>query len=437
MYIVEGLSIHFMVIGTIQIVVLFALSRRHLFHWRSAGFWAWSAISLYFLVTPAIQLHGNLYYLESYLRLTEGLPRMLWVTLCVAMGISVFFLAYFLTKPGHPNLGLPQETWPPGAWIVIMVALLGVAYSLVYYRGALGYDMPTYVIEKGRYVEGTTGYGTVMHTFGLVPLVLLFLRRSTRLLGIALVGVFLWGRLDDIMERSTSVSLLLAISIADTYRRRRPWPHWAFIVIALLFTLFIQARGHMTFTEFQASGASIVKQSRFEVAKGEGAVMLSTLYTKTYIYDKAGYTYGMHIISKVLFGALPRKYFPWKSWIEDTYGTVDYSSIYGSETLYGAKSTVIGDLYSCGSLIAITIGMPILGFFSRKLDGFLSPQSPLAIRALGVCWLSTFWLSFGSGITWAFCGIYLIAIPFLGIVLLARVLSPKVPHREVRLVNAR
>jgi hypothetical protein len=437
MYIVEGLTIHFMVIGVIQAIVLFALYKRQLFNWRSAGLWAWCAISLYFLVTPAIQLYGNLYYMEAYLRFTEGLPRMLWVTLCIAMGISVFFLAYFLAKPGHPNLGLPQETLPPGAWIVIILALLGVAYSLIYYRGAFGYDMPTYVIENGRYVEGGTGYGTVMHTFVLFPLILLFSRRSTRLLALALVGVFLWGRLDDIMERSTSVSLLLAISMADTYRRRRPWPHWAFIVIALLFTLFIQARGHMTFTEFQKSSGSIVQKSRSEVAKGEGAVMLSTLYVKTYLHDRVGYTYGIHLVSRLLFGALPRSYFPWKSWLEDTYGTVDYSSVYGSETMYGAKSTVIGDIYSCGGLIAIIIGMPILGLLSRKLDGFLSPQSPLAVRALGVCWLSTFWLSFGSGIAWAFCGIYLISVPFLGMVLVARVLYPKVPHREVRLLNAR
>lgn len=437
MYIAEGLTIHFMAIGTVQALMLLALYKRQLFHWRSAGFWAWCAFSLYFLVTPAIQLNGNLYYLANYLRFTEGLPRMLWVTLCVAMGIAFFFLAYFNSKPGYPNCGLPQETWPPGTWFIIILALVGVAYSLIVYRGAFGYEMPTYVIENGRYVEGTTGYGTVMHTFVLFPLILLVSRRSTRLLGFALAGVFLWSRLDDTMERSTSVTLLVAISVADTYFRRRPWPRWPFIAIALLFTLFIQARGHTTFTQFRESGMSIKQESRTDIAKGEGAVMLSTLYMKTYLYDKAGYSYGIPIISNLVFGALPRKYFPWKSWLEDEYGRVDLSGIYGSETLYGAKDTVIGDLYSCGGLIAIIIGMPILGWLSRKLDGFLSPQSPLAIRAIGICWLSTYWLSFGSNISWAFCGIYLISVPFVGMLLISRLLFPKAAPRGGRLIIAR
>ncbi|MFI5329509.1 MAG: hypothetical protein ACHQ2F_00520 [Desulfobaccales bacterium] len=415
-------------------MVMLVLSRRHLFHYRSAGFWAWCAVSLYFLVTPAIQLNGDLSYLETRLALTEGLPRMEWVTLCVAMGIAVFFLAYFVTKPGHPNFGLTQETWPTGTWIIIILAMLSAAYSLIIFRGAFGYETPAYTIVNGRYVQGDTGYGTVMHTFALFPIVLLFSRRSTRLLGVALVGLFIWGRLEDTMDRATSVSLLLAISIADTYRRRRRWPHWAFIVIALLFTLFIQARGHTGFAQFRESGRSIVSASEEEVARGEGAVMLSTLYLKTYLADNGGYTYGLNIISQSLFGALPRKYFPWKSWLEDEYGKVDLSQVYGSEFLTGAKHTVIGDLYGCGSIIAIIIGMPILGFLTRKLDGFLSPQSPMLVRTMGICWASTLWLSFGSGVSWAFCQVYLYAVPFVAIVLLTYVLSPKTTHRGVRVL---
>jgi hypothetical protein len=429
MYITEGLIFHFMVMSILVVIIALTLHRKHLLHWRSAGFWALSAIMLYFVITPGIQeLGGDRYYLETRLAMTEGLPRMLWVTLCVAVGIAVFYLAYFNTKPGRPNFGLPLQTWPHGAWIIVLLCLLAAGYSLAAYRGIMDAgETQQITIVAGKFTGETTGYVTVMHIFASVPIILLIFRRSTRLLGIAILGMYLGARLQDIYDRTSAVSLMLAISIMDTYRKNRKWPSIWWLGVVLIFTLVVQARGHQSMTRFVERGQErqALEITQEEVRRGEGASMLATLYLKTYVQDKAGYSYGVPIISGVLFGALPRKYFPWKDWMVEEYAYGDISNVYGSELMSGAKHTVIGDLYGSGGIIAIFLGMPLLGFLTRKLDGFLSPQSPLVVRALGSTWLGTYWMMFGSALTWSFAGLYLSAVPFLAILFMNMVLTPK------------
>ena len=58
-----------------------------------------------------------------------------------------------------------------------------------------------------------------------------------------------------------------------------------------------------------------MENQRNEVRKADGAVMLSSLYLSSYLNDRDGYTYGLPLVSGLLFGALPRKYFPWKDWL--------------------------------------------------------------------------------------------------------------------------
>jgi hypothetical protein len=428
MYITEGLTVHFLVMGSLLAFIALQLRHHHLFHWRSAGFWAWSAIALYFFITPLIQHLDDPYYLETRLALTEGLWRMVWITVCVAVGTAVFFLAYFNTRPGHPNFGLPQETWPRGAWIVIILGLVGAAYSLGTYRGVMGLgDTAQATIQGGKFVGDTMGYTTVMHTFASIPIVLLLVRRSTRVLGLAILGFYLAGRLEDAHDRASAVSLLLAISIISTYRRKRPWPAAWLVAGAVAFTLLVHARGHQSLSSFleEGHGGQALKISREEVGRGEGASMLASFYIKSYLHDKAGYTYGVPVVSGMLFGALPRKYFPWKDWMVEAYSHRDLADSYGSDMLYGSKSSVIGDLYGAGGMIGIFLGMPLVGFLTRKLDGFLSPQAPLAVRVLGSVWLGSYWLMFGSSLTWAFGAVYLTGIPFIALVLISRFLSPK------------
>ena len=90
----------------------------------------------------------------------------------------------------------------------------------------------------------------------------------------------------------------------------------------------------------------------------------------------------------------------------------------------GAKDTVIGDLYSYGSLLAILLGMPFLGFLTRKLDGWLAPEAPVAVRALGYVWLGYYFMIYASNLTWGAACLYMNGIPFLGVVLCAKFFGP-------------
>ena len=103
----------------------------------------------------------------------------------------------------------------------------------------------------------------------------------------------------------------------------------------------------------------------------------------------------------------------------------DLMDVYGSDMLYGAKGSVIADLYGAGGIVGIFLGMPLLGFLTRKLDGFLSPQAPLAVRIMGGVWLGSYWMMFGSSLVWIFGSAYLSAIPFIALVIISRILSPK------------
>lgn len=419
-YIPEGLLLHLLVIGTVLTLIFFRLYRRHLFHYLSAGFWAWAAFALYFFITPLVQFIGNPYFVETRIVLTEGLPRMVWVTFFVAVGIATFFWGYFRTQPGKPRFGLDQQALPRGTWIVIILALLAAGYALITYRGAFGTERAQYEVVQSKHVGDVTGYETILYYFANFPIILLLFHRKTRIIGLALLGLMLVGKLGDKSDRASAVSLFLAATMALTTLRRRKWPPIRWVVVVLIFTLLMHARGHMSITEFQESGRMTLAYSRYEVNRGEGAVMLSTLYLKSYIHDQAGYTYGVPFASAVLFGALPRKYFPWKDWLVEGRFNAVHRAFALEPLMYGGKSTIIGDLYGFGGVFAVAIGMFIIGFLVRKLDGWLTPQAPLAVRVLGIVWLSSFWIMFGSSLLWCAGGLYINAVPFVGVVLCSK-----------------
>jgi hypothetical protein len=421
-YIPNGLLIHFLTIGTILLLIYLILRREHLFHWLSTGFWAWTAFTFYFFIAPLIQYWGDPHYMEIYLAPTEGLPRMIWVTWCVAVGIAMFFWAYFRSRPAIRRYGLNQESWPTGTWMIIILSLAGAAYTLVVYRGAFGFEMTQVDIEgSSKFVGKVTGYEYGLNLCASFPIILLTLRRSTRVLGLACAGIMVLGKINDRFDRATAVSIFIGISMVLTLVRRSKWPSRLLIVCILLLTMFLQARGHYSYTEFRESGKMTVATSRGEVKKAEGAVMLSMFYLKSYLHDKVGYTYGIPLVSAVAFGALPRKYFPWKDWMVETYLS-KINRAFGLETImFGSKSTVIGDLYGFGGIFAIAGGMFILGFLTRKLDGWLAPQAPTGIRAMGIVWLSYLWMILGSALLWTATLMFLTIIPFVAVVLCAKV----------------
>jgi hypothetical protein len=433
-YVASGILIHSLIIGVLLGMILLALQRRGLCHWLSYGFWSWASFSLYFFITPLIQYYGDPFYLVTRLAVTEGLLRMVWVTFCVAVGIAVFFFAYFRTAPSSSSLGLSQD-WPPGTWLVISLALAGAAYSLIYFRGAFGLEQVPTEIKGGKYVGQVMGYQAVMHHFANFPIILLLLRRSTRWLGVILTGIILLARFEDAWDRYSAVSLLLATTMLVTLIKQQRWPHALLMVSAVVFTVLMHARGHVPLSEFIASG-KIVETSRQEVKRGEGANMLATLYLQTYLHDRTGYNYGIPFVSKLVFGVLPRKYFPNKDWLEEEFsGRLKFDDIPGYQMMYGAKSTVIGDLYGFGNIIAIILGMFLLGLCGRKLDGFLGPGRPQPLQAMGICWLSCVWMMLGSSLSWVAITVYLNAIPFVILVLFARLArqpeEPPIPPKPV------
>jgi len=424
-YIFDGLMLHCLIIGAILLFILLLLRRRDLFHWLSAGFWAWAAFALYFFITPIIQYWGDLTYMETRLALTEGLPRMIWVTGCVALGLLAFFWAYFRYRPGNPRWGLDQESWPPGTWIIIILALAGAAYVMITYRGAFGFEAAPVEIEKSsKFVGKVTGYETALNICAAFPIILLLMRRTTRMLGLVLAGTYLLSKMGDRYDRASAVSLLIGVSMALTFVRGRKWPPGGWILGILLFTLLLHARGHLSFTEFRESGKMTVATSQDEIKRGEGAIMLSSFYLKSYLHDKVGYTYGVPLISSVVFGALPRRYFPWKDWMVETYLSKINRAFGMEQLMFGSKSSVIGDLYGFGGIFAVMGGMFLLGFLVRKLDGWLAPQAPMAIRAMGVVWLSSLWMMLGSALLWSVALLYLTAIPFIGVLLCAKIFGP-------------
>lgn len=423
-YIADGVFIQCLVMGTIMAFVFLHLYKRNLFHWLSPGFWAWSAFTLYFFLTPLSQYLGGPSLLEKRILLTEGWPRMVWVTFFVAVGISMFFWGFFRCRPGKPRFGIGQQAWPPGIKIIIILSLLAGVYSLMTYRGAFGTERADRGIVASKHVGDVTGYETAFYYFANFSIVYLIFNRRTRILGLALMCLFIVGKLEDRSDRFSAVSLFLAVTMVMTLGRRRKWPSSMWIAAVLVFVLFMQARGHSTFSEFRQSGRWTMQHSRAEVKRGEGAQMLSGLYLSSYVHDKAGYTYGIPVVSGLLFGYLPRKYFPWKDWmVEGRFGTL-WRAFALEPEMYGTKSTVIGDLYGNGGVFAVAGGMFILGFLTRKLDGWLAPQAPLAVRAMGVVWLSCLWMMIGSSLLWCAAGLWINAVPFVGVVICSKIFGP-------------
>jgi hypothetical protein len=134
-----------------------------------------------------------------------------------------------------------------------------------------------------------------------------------------------------------------------------------------------------------------------------------------------------------LFGPLPRKYFPWKDWLAEKV-PLDFAKIHNKEVfkkLHGAKFTVIGDAYSFGNFIGILMVMPMLGFLTRKLDGWVAPEAPVAVRAIGYVWLGSYYIMYGSSLGWTGTFLYLSGIPFLGVVLCAKVFGSRKEYGKV------
>ncbi|MGQ9921841.1 MAG: hypothetical protein ACUVRZ_11000, partial [Desulfobacca sp.] len=270
-------------------------------------------------------------------------------------------------------------------------------------------------IQQGKFTGEVIGYQYVSHTLALFPLVLLLFYRKTRILGGLLTVVYLLGRLDDPWGRHSVVALLLALAMMTTARQRRLWPRWPWVLLIAFMTVFLTVRGHVHLEDFMMRGGLSAAAIKDTMGKGDTA-MLPTLYLESYLADKGGFTYGLPFLNKALFGAIPRKYFPQKdNAIEnllDIPGVTGHEYLPGYDMLYGAKSTVIGDLYTWGGIIAVALGMAVIGFACRRLDGMLHPGNPAPVQVLAFVWLADLWMLLAGTLAWASGLLYLSGLPF-------------------------
>jgi hypothetical protein len=423
----DALLIHGLVLSYLLAYGYFKLRQHGLFHWLSTGFWVWGAILFYGLVAPLGQYYlGDPSYIETRLAVTEGVFRLLWITCCIAVGTYVFFVIYIKSRPAQIRMGLPQDRWPVATSFILALALLGAAYSLITFRGFMGAEaVQNYNFAPGDYIEKITGYQYVLHMLALFPIVLLIQRKSTRYLGYALAAFYILGRLNDKWDRMSIVSLIIGISMVSVVLQRRRWPSPLLLGLILLATVTLEVRGHTTMEKFLASGQLTTDQATQEVKESSSATMLQTLWVESYLADECGYTYGLPLINDLLFGALPRKYFPWKNDVIEKF--IPYKPrgteyIYGSEMMYGAKSMIFGSLYDYGGLIGIILGMVLLGFLARKLDDLISEYSPTVLRTLGIVWLSMLWMIFASSIVWGLQALFLSGLPCMALVIVNKIL---------------
>ncbi|MBK8934852.1 MAG: hypothetical protein IPM76_21575 [Chloroflexi bacterium] len=232
--------------------------------------------------------------------------------------------------------------------------------------------------------------------------------------------VFIVLSLPHAWSRYVTISMLLALSMWHVTNNKNKWPNIIVLLSLVLVTLIYQARGH---TQWSFSGIpQAVDESLKEVTnKGVGALaesdtqMLATFWIESAWHDDwIGHDYGLRFLNYFLTGWIPSRYMPQK------YFLVDWLSakrppypITFDRLLYGAKSSLIGSFYANGNIVAVVLQMALMGWFSRKVDGMVQSETPIAIRALGISWLSTLWMVWGSHDYWGLMLLGTMAIPFL------------------------
>ncbi len=434
------LIVHSMVVGLLLFFWLYWLSRKGLFRWTTAGFWAWAAFVLYFVLNPLLSaISGDYLWYDITLQIAGREARAAWIGVIICVGISAFFVTYLRTKSGQVFWKLAHPThYPLTIWFFIILCLaLGLPALLTFRIGLFG-GSENVLTQQGRFVGDVTGYQYSAHTFLLVPAVFLILtsRGIGRLLGWVILGLYVLASFADPWSRFLAISALLAISFIDLQKRSKRWPRLLLVILILFTATILRLRGHTSFqstTDFWTTAVQVPANVIDTFASGDSA-MLATFYLESYTRDTlAGYDYGIPLINYSLTGLLPSKFFQWKYFLIDELRRRQDPRI-GSELLgllYGSKSSLIGSFYSEGGLIGVLLLMTLAGFLSRKLDGMLSNDVPPLVLATGIVWMSLLWMVWGSTDYWALTTMGMVALPTIGIWLL----SPKILRKGVRRVR--
>ena len=294
------------------------------------------------------------------------MPQLYWVLLVICAGMGAYLLTYTASAP--IKRPVPLDIRPNKVVIGTLFGLFLLAlYQTVKYRTDIG-GIPDVEIEHGKFVGSINGWQYTLNRFALFPITYFLMYRRTRVLGIAALIVLTAVRMYDYGDRLTMMSPFLAGMFLYLYRQKRKWPPVWMACIVVIFTFFLVYRGHKTLNEKNEYSSQEMLESVGGAFTGNDTEMLSQLYLVTAVYDENGYTYATPLIETVLFGWIPRNIAPWKDSIFD--GMVfKPSNAPFVKMLLGPKSSIIGNLYSYGSLPAVMIGMATCGFVSRRVDG--------------------------------------------------------------------
>jgi len=275
----------------------------------------------------------------------------------------------------------------------------------------------------------------VAHGFLLFIVAILIYRGPgwARRSGGALAIGFIVLRLYDAHDRSSIVALMAAVAMVGLLRARagafssrdlirRVRRHKGKAVVGLAATLgmtwFLIIRGHSSIADVEsydwAQGQMVLRRN--------DTAMLPVFYVTSQLAETQGYDYALPLLNRALFGWLPRRYFPWKDDMPDLFLDVNVRRNPPSVDawLYGAKDTVLGSFYRHGGVVAVVLGMALLGLLLRRLDRLVAAGKTDLARAVGVVWLSNLWMMFASNDIWILGNVFINGMPFFALYAVTR-----------------
>ena len=403
---------------TILVACAYFLARRGLFRWTSAGFWSWSAFAVYFFLNPLASLYWNITHYRFYLSISGGLDHGAWIGLVALIGIVVFFVSY-LSYSSHPvTWGLNSKYFTPGMKLIgAAFALIGII-SFLSYRMFIGSHSQQFSIVAGRFIGQTTGYAYGAHMFIFFVIVSLLLagERIDKVMASGLTLGYVVFSFLSIWSRFTTISLLIAFSLALTTLSKRKWPGVISLVAIFVLAAVLIIRGHNPLANGRGAldiVTSIPNRVGAILSSGDTA-MLASWYAESYIKDEiSGYDYGIPLLNYVIFGPIPGRIFPEKyfliDWLQSIQKPVTDPTLVAA--MYGAKTSLFGSFYAHGGLIGVILLSVFAGFLCRKLDAMLSTESPNLVKTAGICMLSILWMAWGSSDTWCLMTMGTLVLP--------------------------
>ncbi len=420
------------------IVLLFfagLLAHKGLFKWTTTGFWSWAAFAMYFCINPLASIVWNLDKYRVYLELSGGYARGLWIGIVAILGMISFFVTYLLTRPTAVRWKLESQnsrvTFSMGTIIVVFVGL-AVASLVAYHSG--NSSIQNQAVSTGRFTTDVTGYQYIAHYFFFVPIAVLLLSRSRGLqvLGLLLGLIYIILHMPDAWGRWSIVSMILVMSLAMTIHAQKKWPPAFFLLAVIALAAVLTVRGHTSVSsheDLQTVIAQIPDKIGYEFTHNN-TDMLSFWYIDSYIKDRiTGYDLGVPFFNYAVTGFIPTRILPEKyfliDWLEEYQpALVDQALV---RTIVGSKPTLLGSFYEHAGLAGVIVLAMLTGVLFRKVDGMLTRQSPLLVKAVGIVWISSVWMVWGSQDSWALSAIGTLSIPALLLWLVAPKASKAAP----------